>query len=306
MIFNVFKSNDGSFEWLDVQSPTPEEYQTLVETYQLHPAAVKDCLAPMHLPKIEKIAETLFLIIRVQDQTATNTADTVQQLTNKVAIFLSNQFIITIHRAGEPFLIELREQWQQPNHDLTNHSNVAEHLFNQLIDKAISTFASALEASTNRLDELEKIIFTNPKDQEMIYQMYTLKRRSSVFRRILFLTHEVIVKYAKLTSHQDPFTQDLMDSINFLSFLAEELHENVTTLLNLHLALSSHRTNDIMRFLTIFSVFFMPLTFIVGVYGMNFEYMPELKMYYGYLMTWMIMLLTVSGIYSWFKRKKWL
>jgi len=302
MIFQVFKSSDGLFEWVDVQSPTPEEYQKLVETYQLHPAAVKDCLAPMHLPKIEKMEEVLFLIIRVRDQTANSTADTAQQLTNKVAIFLSNRFIITIHRAGEPFLIELRGQWQKRQAD----SSVAEHLFNQLIDRAVNTFVAAIEMSTNHIDELEKVIFIKPKDHDIIYQMYTLKRRSSVFRRILFLTHEVIGKYAKLTSRQDPFTQDLIDSISFLSFSAEELHENVTTLLNLHLALSSHRTNDIMRFLTIFSVFFMPLTFIVGVYGMNFEYMPELKMYYGYLATWIFMLLTVLGIYLWFKHKKWL
>ncbi|OQW94927.1 MAG: hypothetical protein BWK79_04230 [Beggiatoa sp. IS2] len=302
MIFQVFKSSDSLFEWVDVQNPTPEEYQTLVEMYQLHPAAVKDCLAPLHLPKIEKMEEVLFLIIRVYDQTANSNADTVQQLTNKVAIFLSNHFIITIHRAGEPFLIELREQWHQHQAD----SHIAEYLFNQLIDKAINTFAPALETSTNRLDELEKVIFTKPKDHEIIYQMYALKRRSSVFKRVLFLTHEVIGKYAKLTARQDPFTQDLIDSIDFLSFLAEESHENVTALLNLHLALSAHRTNDIMRFLTIFSVFFMPLTFIVGVYGMNFEYMPELKMPYGYLATWIEMLLIISGIYLWFKYKKWL
>lgn len=302
MIFQVFKSSDGLFEWIDVQGPTPEEYQRLTATYQLHPAALKDCLAPRHLPKIEKMGEILFLIIRVQDKTANDSADTVQQLTNKVIIFLSERFVITIHRAGEPFLLKLREQWRKCQAD----KSVAEHLFNQLIDKAIYTFAEALEASANRLDELEKVIFIKPKDHEIIYQMYTLKRRSSVFKRILFLTHEVIGKYAKLTARQDPFTQDLIDSINFFSFLAEELHENVTALLNLHLALSAHRTNDIMRFLTIFSVFFMPLTFVVGVYGMNFEHMPELKMSYGYLATWVEMLLIVSGIYLWFKHKKWL
>lgn len=302
MIFQVFKSSDGLFEWIDVQNPTPEEYQTLVKTYQLHPAAVKDCLAPLHLPKIEKMAGVLFLIIRVHDQTANSAADTVQQLTNKVAIFLSERFIITIHRAGEPFLIKLREQWHQRQAD----SLIAEYLFNQLIDKAIDTFASALEASTNRLDELEKIIFTGSKNHQIIYQMYALRRRSSVFKRILFLTHEIIGKYAKLTLRQDPFTQDLIDSIGFLSFLAEELHENVTALLNLHLSLSAHRTNDVIRLLTIFSVFFMPLTFIVGIYGMNFEYMPELKMHYGYFLTWVEMLLVVLGIYSWFKYKKWL
>lgn len=302
MIFQVFKSSDSLFEWIDVQGPTLEEYQRLIATYQLHPATLKDCLAPMHLPKIEKIGEILFLIIRVQNKTANNNADTVQQLTNKVVILLSERFVITIHRAGEPFLLKLREQWQKCQED----SSVAEHLFNQLIDKAIDTFAAALEASANRLDELEKVIFIKPKDHEIIYQMYTLKRRSSVFKRLLFLTHEVIVKYARLTDRQDPFTQDLIDSISFFSFLAEELHENVTALLNLHLALSAHRTNDIMRFLTIFSVFFMPLTFIVGVYGMNFEHMPELKMSYGYFAAWIEMLLIVSGTYLWFKYKKWL
>lgn len=304
MIFHVFKSADGKFEWVDVQNPTPEDYREITETYRLHPAALKDCLAPLHLPKTEEIGKMLFLILRVYDQTAKNTADTVQQLTNKVAIFLTDEFVITIHRAGEPFLIHLREQWDKRQVD----SDVAEPFFNELIDKALHTFAEALETSMNRADELEKIIFRTLKDQDhaIIRQMYALKRRSSVFRRILFLTQDTINKYAKLTGRQDPFTQDLIESIGFLSFMAEELHENVVSLLNLHLALSSHRTNDVMRLLTIFSVFFLPLTFIVGIYGMNFEHMPELKMYHGYTATWLMMLLTVSGIYLWFKHKKWL
>jgi magnesium transporter len=85
-----------------------------------------------------------------------------------------------------------------------------------------------------------------------------------------------------------------------------QAEEDSSNLLNFYLSMAAHRTNEIMRLLTIFSVFFLPLTFIVGVYGMNFEYMPELKMRYGYFGVWVVMVLLTMSIYILFKRKKWL
>ena len=104
-------------------------------------------------------------------------------------------------------------------------------------------------------------------------------------------------------------SDDLQDSRDLhvkLLNIYDQIHEDVSNLVNFYLSISAQKTNDVIKVLTIFSVFFMPLTFVVGIYGMNFEYMPELKMRYGYPILLGIMVLLSGGIYLWFRRKRWL
>ena len=302
MINTIYSSPDDSFSWIDVINPSREELSEIARDYNLHPAAVKDCMAPMHLPKCEMINEVIFMVTRVYDQTARVDADTIQQLTNKVALFISKTFIITVHRKDEPFLTHIRKRWIT-NRDLDNRT--VEHLFNDLLDKVIHSFDPALQNTTEYLDDLEKKVFEGSKDPKIIRNMYVVKRRASVFKRVIFLTKDTIEKYTRLVE-KSPFTSDLVDSANSLFFLADELQENTNNLLNLHISLASHKTNEVMGVLTIFSVFFLPLTFIVGLYGMNFKEMPELGMKYGYVVVWVVMILSTVITYVWFKKRGWL
>jgi magnesium transporter len=103
-----------------------------------------------------------------------------------------------------------------------------------------------------------------------------------------------------------PLYQDLRENAESMHFYADELVEDVNNLLSIQLALASHRTNEVVRVLTVFSVFFLPLTFIVGVYGMNFHYMPELRERWGYPAVLVGMGLVTLVIYLWFRRRGWL
>jgi len=303
MIETVFLDKTLQFEWIDVTNPTTEEYNTLTEKYDLHPAAVKDCLSPNHLPKYERINDTAFLITRIYDKSSETGADTIQQLTNKVALFISVDFLITIHRKEEDFISNIKEKWK--NIEKFEYGDSA-RLLNQLLNKIIHTYDGALEKSTERLDRIEKIIFKDSKDPKLIREMYIIKRRASVFKRMIFLTKSTMEEYARFSDVQDPFTQDLIDTVETLHFEADELHENVQNLLNLHLSLASHRTNEVMGVLTIVSMLFLPLTFIVGLYGMNFAYMPELEYRYSYFIVLAVMLLMFFGSLIWFKKRRWL
>ena len=303
MIETVFFNEAHQFEWIDVINPTTEDYNTLTEKYDLHPAAVKDCLSPNHLPKYERINDTAFLITRIYDNKSEIGADTIQQLTNKVALFISVDYLITIHRKEEDFINGIKEKWDDIKD--FNHESPAK-LLNQLLNKIIHTYDGALEKSTERLDRIEKIIFKDSKDPKLIREMYIIKRRASVFKRMIFLTKNTMEEYARFSDVQDPFTQDLIDTVESLHFEADELHENVQNLLNLHLSLASHRTNEVMGVLTIVSMLFLPLTFIVGLYGMNFQYMPELEYRYSYFIVIGVMLLMFFGSLIWFKKRRWL
>ncbi len=100
--------------------------------------------------------------------------------------------------------------------------------------------------------------------------------------------------------------RDVQENAESYHFYADELLDDANTLLNVQLALASHRTSEVMRVLTVFSVFFLPLTFIVGVYGMNFDYMPELRHHFGYPAVLAVMLVVTAVIYRWFHRRGWL
>ncbi len=303
MIQTVFEDKDENFKWVDVVNPQPEDYEILTSKYNLHPAAVKDCLAPEHLPKYERIGESSFVIARIYDEGSQDAADTVQQLTNKVAMFITDEFIITIHRKDEPFIARAKEKWHNPS-KLAERSPT--YLINQLIYRSIKTYEGALYRSTERLDKVEKKIFADSKAPELIREMYIIKRRASVFKRMLLLSKDMLNQFARFSDVQDPFTQDLIDSADSMHFKADELHENVNNLLNLHLSLASHRTNEVMGVLTIVSMLFLPLTFIVGLYGMNFQYMPELNYKYSYFVVLVLMIIMVIVSYIWFRRKGWL
>ncbi len=305
MIREIYRNETEKFEWVDATSPTPDDYTKLTERFNLHPASVQDCMAPMHLPKYEKIGGTVFMIARFYDVTSKEDSDNIQQLTNKIALFISDRFLITIHRREEPFLSSVITKWRQLQGN-ESAQDTPRHLINQVLSKIIHTFDPALATSQDQLDKYEQRIFKGKKESQLIWDLYIVKRRASVFKRMLFLTRDMVDKFARSGKEVDPFTLDLVDNAQSLQFLADELHENVNNLLNLHISLASHRTNEIMGVLTIFSVFFLPPTFIVGLYGMNFRYMPELEQPHGYLMVWAIMLGISLITYVWFKKKKWL
>jgi magnesium transporter len=135
--------------------------------------------------------------------------------------------------------------------------------------------------------------------------MYWLKRKAEVSKRVLQLSKTVLDSLSR-ENRPDPQMQDLLDLYLRLLTMYEEIENSTNNLLNIYIGLAAHRTNEVMRVLTIFSVFFMPLTFIVGIYGMNFRYMPELQSKIGYPVTLLVMFLITGGIFLWFKKREWL
>jgi magnesium transporter len=139
----------------------------------------------------------------------------------------------------------------------------------------------------------------------MLSELYQIKRKALMSKKLLLFSQEAISS-VKLPSTKSDDLQDSRDLHVKLLNIYDQIHEDVSNLVNFYLSISAQKTNDVIKVLTIFSVFFMPLTFVVGIYGMNFEYMPELKMRYGYPILLGIMVLLSGGIYLWFRRKRWL
>ena len=140
----------------------------------------------------------------------------------------------------------------------------------------------------------------------MLREIHQCKHQINVYKRILWHTLSAVVKLVPASEPSAPLYQDLRENVENMHVFADELLDDANNLLHLQLGLSAHRTNEIVRVLTLFSVFFMPLTFVVGVYGMNFQFMPELHTRWGYPAVLVFMALVSLAIYLWFRRRGWL
>ncbi len=296
MLQKLAVASEFGFEWLDIVDPQPEELQDIAVRYQLHANSVKDCLQPGHLPKYELIGDRAFIIVRLYTpDTTEEEADTIQELTNKVAIFYTDAFVITIHRKALAFIEDLKKDLID-----TGKCRGAFHLLNRVVRGSLLTYEAPADQIARDLDFYEDRIFLKDKMPPVLRSLYYLKRKTDLIRRMLILTRDVIENI------DDPNTRDTRDLFVRLQTIYDTLTDNTNQLLNIYFSLSSQRTNEVIRVLTIFSVFFMPLTFVAGIYGMNFEFMPELRHKWGYPGVYALMALITLGIYLWFKRKGWL
>jgi magnesium transporter len=301
------------FHWLDFENPDRPRLERLAAEYHLHSTSVQDCLEPQHLPKFEAFEESIFVILRSADTAAVDSpdADTVQELTRKVAIFMGKGYFITVHRTEQPFLSGLLSKWRAK----AGGDWPREHIFIDIVGDAVGTFEQPVLKCFGRLESIEEeILGAGHRRKFKMRDGYFLKRQISVYKRMLRASIEPLNQAMVGASRKAlPHFQNARERIDGIYFNAEEISESVTSLLNLHVSLASQRTNEasqrtneVMRVLTIFSCFFLPINFIASIYGMNLKNMPEANWDYGYYFVLGIMALVSLGIYFWFRRRGWM
>lgn len=297
-MIHYVKLQHSAFTWVELTDPTADELKQVADTYSLQQAAVIDSTQPEHLPKFELVDdEHYFMICRLFEEDCDSEADNMVKLTRKMAIFIGPTYLITISR----------KSFSQFEHVKTKH--VAEtnplNVAMKLIKAALQTFEEPVNKLDYEIDFFESRIFLKKRIPDLLKKLYLIKRRVYVFRKLFNLTKEIIERCGQVAK-RSAVQQDLRDHYIKYDTVIEELHESINSLLNIYISLSSQRTNEVMRVLTVFSAFFLPLTFIVGVYGMNFRYMPELEQPLGYVGIWIVMLTTTVLIFRWFKVKGWI
>ena len=212
---------------------------------------------------------------------------------------MGEQFLITLHRSPLSFIQALQEKWAKrlPHYTGTPHL----HLCLDILSQGLNTFDPPIDEALALLNTLEQESGTH------LEQAYQLRKQASAIKRLLRLSHDLCTK---LNADSDPtsriYVQDVKEDLENSLFFAEDLTESIHHFINLQLSLQAQKTNETMRVIAVFSAFFMPITFIVGLYGMNFRIMPEIEWTYGYPFALGLMLACSIAIFLWFKRKKWL
>jgi magnesium transporter len=287
--------------WLDVTNPTADELGALAHDYHLHSTLVDDCLEPLHLPKHEQSGDVTFLIVRAFDDDAHTSDTSMQALTRKIAVFLGNRFLITAHLKDQAFLAPIFAKYRYadgPVYLLT--------VMLEVLEAAVDTYQRPLEDAEIQLHAFEEAILTDQRDRAHWDAIFQTQARLTLIKRMLWHTLSAVQRFVPRSERNLPLCQDLRERIESLLFFADNLLEDLRNLLAVQLSLAANDTNDVMRTLAMYSLFFLPLSFIVGVYGMNFEYIPELHWRYGYVWVWASFAVISFALYRWFRKKRWL
>ena len=304
MLNQVFTSKEGGFHWIDLVDPTPAELNQLSKNYNLPASFIRSCLDPKHLPKCQFIKDHIFIILRAYDEKASKQASTTRGLTRKLVILVGNNYIITIHRKDQPFIAYTREKWIKNKEN--TEGNTLVKLLAHLIQSVLLTYNPPMTLFHNKLENFENLIFTEIANSASIQAKFFLKRRAYVFKRMFKFTLDLLPKLKIISDYDEALYQELKETTENELFDAENVLEHVNNLINLQLLLASYHTNEIIRILTIFSIYFLPATFIAAIYGMNFKYMPELEWKYGYPATLVVIFIVSYLLYLWVKRRKWM
>lgn len=299
MINKIADIEQNGFEWYDIIEPSKEEFAEMAARYNLHPALVNDSLEPDHLPKFERMQHYSFILFRICSTDDTPKVENVQDLTSTIAIFFCEKFILTIHQKKQSLFDQVIASMEE------KMSSSSRELLNILIASCLNTYEDPLRKLSQSVDYYERMVFLKPKDEPLLKGVYYLKRKIDLLKQMLILSYDII---DKLDSKEEGNveTRDTRDLFIKLQSMLIARSENVKQLLEIYFSASSQRTNETIRVLTIFSVFFMPMTFITGLYGMNFQLMPELRWKFGYPGVLLVMAVINGLIYFWFKKKKWL
>ncbi len=298
----VVQNEAAGFNWIDVVGPERDELTALAAEFGFHPMSVEDCLDPWHLPKHERIGDTTFVILRVFDAGCLPRASSVQETTRKLAVFYRAGLVVTVHRADLPMVQVVRTRFGNGAKEPGTETLVLGALFNGALD----SFDAPLDQAEDVAAEFEDALLDDTRRSPNLDAIHNLKRRVNVIKRLLWQTNSVAQRLVPPQERAGSVFQDVKENAERDYFYADQLLEEINNLLGIHVALSSHRTNEVMRVLTVFSAFFLPLTFIVGVYGMNFRFMPELERRWGYPAVVALMLSVCVGIAWWFRKRGWL
>jgi magnesium transporter len=290
---------EKNVRWIDLLDPAHEELQAVASEHGIHEAFVADAMQPEHLPKYEPLENTAFFILRHMIP-ADNGVDTIQGLTNKIAIFQKDDLVVTIHKYEAEFLLDLKTNLTDPG--LCRDTF---HLLNRVIKAVLQTFEPPALRLAEEIDNFEAKTFLKKNPPNLLKGLYHVKRKIEVSKRLLILSKDILERIDS-PEHRNPDTRDTRDLYIRMVNLYDSMSDNTNHLLTLYFSISSQRTNEVIRVLTLFSVFFMPLTFIVGIYGMNFKWMPELTWKAGYPAIVAVMIVITVCIYLWFRKKGWL
>ena len=300
-----YKGND-QITWINVNGlNNTSEIEKLGLHYGLHPLTLEDISNTTHRPKIDEFDDYLFIILKML-----HFKNEDELLYEQVSLVLGKDYVLTFQEADGDVFNELRERISSGKGRVRTLGS--DYLMYSILDAVVDNYLTVIEAFGDKIEDIEDKVFEgNSDDNQTPTTIQSLKREVLKIRRSVYPLREVISHLDKLEhpiidikTHN--FLRDLYDHIVQVNESIELYREMVWSLLDMYMTIISNKMNEVMKMLTIIATIFIPLTFIAGIYGMNFDNMPELHYKYSYFILLGVMLIIFIIMIIYFRKKKWL
>jgi magnesium transporter len=303
-LIDQWKRDADNLLWVDIEAPVQEVIEPLLEErFGFHELAAEDTLSPTTLPKYDSFTDYDFFIFRTVDVNVSEHASE----TFKIAAFLGTNFLFTVHRRP---LVAADSIYDRLKGDRRMFARGVDFLLYAVVDLMVDAHFPLLETIEECVDQLQDKIFERAEDWQLD-ELLHLKRDINVLRRHSLPQRELLNQISRgdaafIKNEHLIYFRDVYDHMFRIGETIDVVRDQMTGTMDAYLSVIANRTNEIMKVLTIFSAIMLPLTLIAGIYGMNFDHMPELKWLHGYPFALGLMLGTAVFMLGWFWFRGWI
>lgn len=284
--------------WMDFNNPTEEEISLLSTHFHFHQLSIEDCVFSFNNPKLDYYDNYNYFVLNALNQ---DTLDPVE-----ISLFVDGKYIVSYHSTESN---ELDEAWKSVKTDNKNWDKGPSYIAHKILDNIVDYFFPAINKIQDKLDKTENNV-ARKHIRSLMDEIFEIRSDLLKMRRTINSMRDLLYRITNserligFYEHKLYFS-DIYDHLVKLSDMIASNRELTSDMRDNYLSINSSRMNKHMMVLTVISSIFIPLTFIVGVYGMNFEIMPELTWKYGYLVILLVMAIIAVEMFLWFKRKGW-
>ena len=302
---DIVRPQEGQINWLHfVGINDVALLKHALEPYGIHELVIEDILSRKQRPKIEDYGSYVFTAAQVYHYTSTGKLHS-----DQVYVIIGKDFVLSFQQKPLGLFSHLRRQMHENPHNILNKNTA--FLAYCLLDRIVDDYFIVLESYNNRVEVIDKSLFKN-ENSDILSKIHRLKRDAVRLRRTLLPLRDVFYQlavrgdFAIFKGESTVYLRDVYDHNMQLIESLDASRDMVLSMMDIYLSFQSNRMNQQMRVLTVITIIFMPLTVITGIYGMNFDNMPELHWHYGYFMVLAVMLCIIIGLLIFFSRRKWL
>jgi len=299
-----YSPSETSLYWINVDGLHDIKLiEEVGNKFNIHPLTLEDILNTTQRPKIDFDDKYVYIVLKMLYYN-----EELREIqSEQVSLIIFKKYIFSFQEFEGDVFDDLRKRLQQNKSNI--RSKGTDYIAYSLLDSIIDCYFDILENIGNTVDEVEDKLLSNP-NKAIMSEIYNLKREMILLRNSVWPLREILGSLIKsdtpiVEEKTLMYLRDIYDHTIQVMDIVETYRDILSGMLDTYLSSISNKTNDVMKVLTIFSTIFIPLTFLAGIYGMNFDFMPELRLKYGYMIFWVITLITIIFMINYFKRKKW-
>ncbi|MBT2726796.1 magnesium/cobalt transporter CorA [Bacillus sp. ISL-75] len=290
------RSDRFKFYWVDFEEPTNVETQLLSEFFHFHPLAIEDCLHFIQRPNMNYYDGVLFFVLHSLSKTIR---------CEEIDVFVGDNYVVSFHKEKDE-AIDMVKQKLFASKEMGKVGPL--FVLHSIIDELVDCYFPILHQIEDKLNEYEE---KEASSKKIIEEVYEIRRELIRLRKTIIPMRDLLYRMINSKRIQETkqihhYFSDIYDHLMKLTDMVASNQDVTSDMRENYMSIQSNRMNSIMMTLTVITTIFMPLTFIVGVYGMNFDHMPELHWHYGYFITLGVMAIIVIVMIFWFYKKGWL